>query len=56
MNLAAWILGLFWSGLLLVAIVSWAVNRTFGQLNELKIELSRDVSPYQELLEDGDDN
>ena len=24
--------------------------------NELKIELSMDVSPYQELLEDGDDN
>ena len=24
--------------------------------NELKIELSMDVSPYQELLENGDDN
>ena len=24
--------------------------------NELKIELAMDVSPYQELLEDGDDN
>ena len=24
--------------------------------NELKIELSMDVSPYQELLEDGDNN
>ena len=24
--------------------------------NKLKIELSMDVSPYQELLEDGDDN
>ena len=39
MNLAAWILGLFWVGLLLVAIISWAVNRTFGQLNDLEVEL-----------------
>ena len=39
MNLAAWILGLFWIGLLLVAIISWAVNRTFGQLSKLDIEL-----------------
>ena len=39
MNLAAWILGLFWIGLLCVAIISWAVNRTFGQLNDLEVEL-----------------
>ena len=29
---------------------------TIDNDNELKIELSMDVSPYQELLEDGDDN
>ena len=39
MNLAAWILGLFWMSLLVVAIISWAVNRTFGQLNDLEVEL-----------------
>ena len=29
---------------------------TIDNDNELKIELSMDVSQYQELLEDGDDN
>ena len=31
-------------------------HETVDNDNELKIELSMDVSPYQELLEDGDDN
>ena len=40
MNLAAWILGLFWMSLLVVAIISWAVNRTFVQLDDIeRIEL-----------------
>lgn len=38
MNLAAWILGFFWIGFLLFGIISWAINRTFGQLNDLEVE------------------
>jgi len=40
-NLAAWILGLFWISLLITAVISWAVNKTFNQLNQdiVNIEL-----------------
>ena len=37
-------------------IVEINESETVDNDNELKIELSMDVSPYQELLEDGDDN
>ena len=37
-------------------IVEVNESETVDNDNELKIELSMDVSPYQELLEDGDDN
>ena len=37
-------------------IVEINESETIDNDNELKIELSMDVSPYQELLEDGDDN
>ena len=37
-------------------IVEINESETVDNDDELKIELSMDVSPYQELLEDGDDN
>ena len=37
-------------------IVEINESETIDNDNELKIELSMDVSPYQELLEDGDNN
>ena len=46
MNLAAWILGFFWIGLLCVAVISWAVNRTFRQIQDIEMieldELDKD--------------
>ena len=40
MNLAGWIMIVFWIGFLLFGIVSWAINRTFQQLQDIeRIEL-----------------
>ena len=40
MTFAGWVMILFWLGFLLFGIVSWAINRTFRQLQDIeKIEL-----------------
>jgi len=40
MTLAGWIMISFWVGFLLYGVVSWAINRTFVQLQDIdKIEL-----------------
>ena len=40
MTLAGWIMMVFWVGFLLFGIVSWAINRTFRQLQDIeRIEL-----------------
>ena len=40
MTLAGWIMILFWVGFLLYGVVSWAISRTFVQLQDIdKIEL-----------------
>ena len=40
MTLAGWIMIVFWVGFLLFGIVSWAINRTFRQLQDIeRIEL-----------------
>ena len=40
MTLAGWIMIVFWVGFLLFGIVSWAINRTFQQLQDIeRIEL-----------------
>ena len=40
MTLAGWIMIVFWIGFLLFGIVSWAINRTFQQLQDIeRIEL-----------------
>ena len=40
MTLAGWIMILFWVGFLLYGVVSWAISRTFVQLQDIeRIEL-----------------
>ena len=40
MTFAGWVMMVFWVGFLLFGIVSWAINRTFRQLQDIeKIEL-----------------
>ena len=40
MTLAGWIMILFWLGFLLYGVVTWAISRTFVQLQDIeKIEL-----------------
>ena len=40
MTLAGWIMIVFWVGFLLFGVVSWAINRTFQQLQDIeRIEL-----------------
>jgi thiosulfate reductase cytochrome b subunit len=40
MTLAGWIMILFWLGFLLYGVVSWAISRTFVQLQDIeRIEL-----------------
>ena len=40
MTLAGWVMISFWVGFLLYGVVSWAINRTFVQLQDIdKIEL-----------------
>jgi len=40
MTFAGWVMILFWLGFLMFGIVSWAINRTFRQLQDIeKIEL-----------------
>tara|TARA_R100000005_G_scaffold68239_1_gene36216 strand:- start:347 stop:493 length:147 start_codon:yes stop_codon:yes gene_type:complete len=39
MTLAGYIMIMFWVGFLLYGIVSWAMNKTFQQLNIDRIEL-----------------
>ena len=40
MTFAGWIMMMFWVGFLLFGIVSWAINRTFRQLQDIeRIEL-----------------
>ena len=46
MTLAGWIMMVFWVGFLLFGIVSWAMNKTFGQIQDIESieldELDRD--------------
>jgi len=40
MTFAGWVMILFWLGFLMFGIVSWAINRTFVQLQDIeRIEL-----------------
>jgi len=40
MTFAGWVMMVFWVGFLLFGIVSWAINRTFRQLQDIeRIEL-----------------
>ena len=39
MTLAGYIMIMFWIGFLLYGMASWAINKTFQQLNIDKIEL-----------------
>ena len=39
MTLAGLVMISFWVGFLLYGIISWAINKTFGQLNDLEVEL-----------------
>jgi len=40
MNLAGWIMIVFWVGFLMYGIVVWALNKTFVQLQDIeRIEL-----------------
>jgi len=46
MNLAGWIMIVFWVGFLLFGIISWALNKTFKQIQDIESieldELDRD--------------
>ena len=39
MTLAGLVMISFWVGFLLYGVISWAINKTFGQLNDLEVEL-----------------
>ena len=42
MTLAGWIMIVFWIGFLLFGVVSWALNKTFGQIQDIEMDLDEE--------------
>ena len=42
MTLAGWIMIVFWIGFLLFGIVSWALNKTFRQIQDIEMDLDEE--------------